>query len=65
MLKLTVLDIVDEIYYWIEDWLKDRRQRVILLGANSDWITGFSLGTIVISDLHKQHRDKWFTELCR
>jgi hypothetical protein len=38
MLKLRALGIVDEIYCWIEDWLKDREQRVILLGANSDWI---------------------------
>jgi hypothetical protein len=36
MLKLRALGIVDEIYCWIEDWLKDRKQRVILLGANSD-----------------------------
>ena len=38
MIKLRALGIVDEIYCWIEDWLKDRKQRVILLGANSDWI---------------------------
>ena len=38
MLKLRALGILDEIYCWIEDWLKDRKQRVILLGANSDWI---------------------------
>ena len=58
------LGIVDEIYCWIEDRLKDRKQMVILLGANSDWIrvksgvpaaSGFSLGTIVVSDLHKRH----------
>jgi hypothetical protein len=58
---LRALGIVDEINNWIEDWLKDRKQRVILLGANSDWIkeggaSGFSLGTIVISYLHKRHR---------
>jgi ribonucleases P/MRP protein subunit RPP40 len=35
---LRALDIVDKIHTWIEDWLKDRKQRVILLGANSDWI---------------------------
>ena len=38
MLKLKALGIVDEIYCWIEDWLKDRKQRVIFLGANLDWI---------------------------
>jgi ribonucleases P/MRP protein subunit RPP40 len=38
MLKLRALHIVDEIYNWNEDWLKDRKQMVILLGANSDWI---------------------------
>jgi ribonucleases P/MRP protein subunit RPP40 len=38
MLKLRALGIVDKRCNWIEDWLKDRKQRVILLGANSDWI---------------------------
>jgi Reverse transcriptase (RNA-dependent DNA polymerase) len=63
MLKLRALGIVDEIYSWIEDWLKGRKQRVILIGANSDWIRVKSgvpqgcLGSIVfISDLHKRHR---------
>jgi ribonucleases P/MRP protein subunit RPP40 len=30
MLKLRALGIVDEIYNWIEDWLKHRKQRVKL-----------------------------------
>jgi ribonucleases P/MRP protein subunit RPP40 len=54
MLKLRALGIVDEIYNWIEDWLKDRKQRVILLGANLDWIKvksgvpqGSVLGTLL------------------
>jgi hypothetical protein len=50
------MGIVYEIYSWIEDWLIDRKQRVILVGANSDWIgvrigvlqLGFSLETVVI-----------------
>ena len=25
-------------YNWIEDWLKDREQRVVFLGCNSEWI---------------------------
>jgi ribonucleases P/MRP protein subunit RPP40 len=39
MKNFRALGIVDEIYNWIEDWLNDRMQRVILLGANLDWIT--------------------------
>jgi ribonucleases P/MRP protein subunit RPP40 len=26
------------VYNWIEDWLKDREQRVVFLGWNSEWI---------------------------
>ena len=25
-------------WIWIEDWLRDREQRVVLLGCNSEWI---------------------------
>ena len=32
MLKIKSLGIIDNIYNWIEDWLKDGLQRVVLLG---------------------------------
>jgi len=38
MLKIESLGIIDKIYNWIEDWLKDRVQRVVLLGSSSKWI---------------------------
>jgi hypothetical protein len=38
MLKWRALGTVDRIYSCIEDWLKDSKQKVILLGADSDWI---------------------------
>ena len=38
MLKIKSLGIIGEIYNWIEDWLMDREQRVVLLGSSSDWI---------------------------
>jgi ribonucleases P/MRP protein subunit RPP40 len=63
VLKLRALGIADEIYNWIEDWLNDRMQRVIVLGANSDRITvksgvpqGSVLGPLLFFDLHKRYR---------
>src|SRR5664279_68235 len=38
MLKIRSLGITDTIYEWIKDWLKDRVQRVVLLGSSSSWI---------------------------
>jgi hypothetical protein len=38
MLKIEALGIIGEVYNWIEDWLKDREQRVVLLGSSSNWI---------------------------
>src|SRR5664279_3605844 len=38
MLKIRSLGITDTIYEWIKDWLKDRVQRVVLLGSSSRWI---------------------------
>ena len=38
MLKIKSFGIVGQIYDWIEDWLKDRQQRVVILGKNSKWI---------------------------
>ena len=38
MLKIKSLGIMGNIYNCIEDWLKDRVQRVVLLGSSSKWI---------------------------
>ena len=39
MLKIKLLGIMGKIYAWIEDWLKDSSQRVVLLGSSSNWVT--------------------------
>jgi len=36
-MKVRALGIIGRIYDWSEDWLKDREQRVVLLGSNSKW----------------------------
>ena len=38
MMKIKSLGIAENVYNWIEDWLRDREQRVVLLGCNSEWI---------------------------
>ena len=38
MLKIKSLGIIGNIYNWIENWLKDRVQRVVLLGSSSKQI---------------------------
>jgi hypothetical protein len=37
MKKVDVLGIAGEVYRWIENWLADRKQRVVLLGSSSKW----------------------------
>ena len=37
LLKVRSLGVTDKIAAWIENWLKDREQRVVLNGKNSDW----------------------------
>jgi ribonucleases P/MRP protein subunit RPP40 len=39
MMKIKSLGIAENVYNWIEDWLRDREQRVVLLGCNSEWIS--------------------------
>ena len=38
MLKIKALGISGKIYEWISDWLRNREQRVVLLGSCSRWI---------------------------
>ena len=42
MLKVRALSIDGNISKWIESWLKDRKQRVIIDGVCSDWIDVYS-----------------------
>ena len=37
MLKTRALGIIDEISDWIEDWLTNRKQRVVINGEVSEW----------------------------
>jgi hypothetical protein len=37
MMKIRALGITGEVFNWIEDWLRDRVQRVVLLGSYSKW----------------------------
>ena len=36
MMKINALGITGEVFKWIEDWLKDREQTVVLMGSNSN-----------------------------
>ena len=37
MAKVRSLDIIDEVGDWIEDWLSDRKQRIVINGTSSGW----------------------------
>ena len=37
MAKVRSLGIIDEVGNWIEDWLNDRKQRVVISGTSSGW----------------------------
>jgi len=32
------MGITGDVFNWIEDWLNDKEQRVVLLGSHSEWI---------------------------
>jgi len=38
MMKINAMGITGDVCKWIEDWLNEREQRVILLGSHSEWI---------------------------
>jgi len=50
MMKVRALGIIGRIYDWIDDWLKDREQRVVLSGSNSKWskeMSGVPQGSVL------------------
>ena len=38
MAKVRGLGIIDEVGDWIEDWISDRKQRVVINGKSSEWM---------------------------
>jgi ribonuclease P/MRP protein subunit RPP40 len=38
MLKINSLGISGSMIKWIENWLQDREQKVVMLGSSSRWI---------------------------
>jgi len=60
MIKVRALGIIGRIYDWIEDWRKDREQRVFLLGSNCKWTkvnkwspSGVRIGPTFVSNIYK------------
>ena len=37
MMKVRALGIIEEVADWIQDWLSDREQRVVINGEASEW----------------------------
>ncbi len=38
MFKIKQLGIAGNVHNWIENWLSDRKQRVVINGTASDWV---------------------------
>ena len=60
--KLSAIGVEGKAYRWIQNWLKDRKQRVVINGENSEWkdvvssvlqglVLGGTLFTIYIDDI--------------
>ncbi len=50
MVKVRALDIRENIAGWIENWLKNRRQRVVINEESSEWVyvnSGVSQGSVL------------------
>ncbi len=39
MFKVKQLGIVGNVHKWIENWLNNRKQRVVISGSASDWVS--------------------------
>lgn len=56
MMKINAIGITGEVFKWIEDWLKDREQGVVLMGSKSKWTrvkSGVPQGSSFVSYIHK------------
>jgi hypothetical protein len=59
MLKINAFGIRGSIFKWIENWLQDREQRMVMLGSSSRWIkvewsaTGQGVRTSIVFNLYK------------
>jgi len=38
MMKINAMGITGNVFNWIEDWLNDKEQIVVILGSHSEWI---------------------------
>jgi hypothetical protein len=50
ILKLQSYGVSEKVLYWIQSFLSDRRQQVIVAGSNSNWapvISGIPQGTVL------------------
>ena len=45
--KLKTYDIGNDIISWIEKWLTDRRQRLIVHGEISNWKSVLNVGSVL------------------
>ena len=54
LIKLKVYGIGETMISWIQAWLTDRRQSVIVGGGDIKLETGIGVGTHIICDIYKR-----------